>query len=282
MPGMYRSNPPGFSGTDGGPPVLAPPPDLLTHCQRWRGGRASYRPAGEPFDPRHFAVEPIEDRSAKDFVCQNHYSHSYVAARRRYGLILKEPFRPAELMGVAVFSVPMSQAVVPKYLGVPADQGVELGRFVLLDAPQVAANSESWFLSRALKQLWRDLPEMKGVVSFCDPLERRDDAGQIVKFMHRGTVYKATNALFKGTTLPRRLVMSRCGRVVSERALQKLRNDEQGAAYAYRQLVALGAPPYRAGEGNAGYLTRALAEGGFRRIQHPGNLGFVFARRKGI
>ena len=56
----------------------------------------SYRPAGEPIDPRRYEVAAIaSDRTAKDFVLPHHYSGSYPAARFRFGL-----FRRAVLDGV--------------------------------------------------------------------------------------------------------------------------------------------------------------------------------------
>ncbi len=58
--------------------------------QRWRGGRASYRPKGEPIDTRLYEVAAIDgkgaDNACKTFVQANHYSASYPAARQRLGL----------------------------------------------------------------------------------------------------------------------------------------------------------------------------------------------------
>ena len=65
--------------------------------------------------------------------------------------------------------------------------------------------------------------------------------------------------------------------MVSARALSKLRNDDRGAAYAYRDLLAAGAPPRQLGEDNRAYVARALAEGPFRRFKHPGNLTYTWA-----
>lgn len=50
-------------------------------CQRWRGRRDHYRPAGERFDPAAFGVEVIPERDARAFVVAHHYSGSYPAAR---------------------------------------------------------------------------------------------------------------------------------------------------------------------------------------------------------
>ena len=50
------------------------PAQLALFCQRWRDGRTSYRPAGEPFDPSRLAVEPIDEAEAKRYIKKNHYS----------------------------------------------------------------------------------------------------------------------------------------------------------------------------------------------------------------
>jgi hypothetical protein len=104
------------------------------------------------------------------------------------------------LVGVAVFSVPMSQAVIPKWLGVSASSGVELGRFVLLD--EVPFNAETWFLARAVRVLRAELPELAGIVSFSDPVPRRDSSGALVMPGHVGTIYQARNAAYRGRTAP--------------------------------------------------------------------------------
>lgn len=74
------------------------------------------------------------------------------------------------------------------------------------------------------------------------------------------------------------LVMSHTGmevenmvREISERALSKIRAGDSGAAYAYRQLLAAGAPEREWGEEPADYVRRALTSGAFTKIRHPGN-----------
>ncbi|VTU44305.1 hypothetical protein [Variovorax sp. RA8] len=61
------------------------------------------------------ASEPLDEREAKAFVEEMHYSGSYPAARCRAGIFVKEPFQQARLPGVGVFSVPMNQKVIPAY-----------------------------------------------------------------------------------------------------------------------------------------------------------------------
>jgi len=111
-------------------------------CQRWGpGGQQSWRHRRDGgFDARRYAVTEIADPAAKSWVCGRHYSGSYPAALRRYGLLdLAGPGGP-QLAGVAVLSVPASRQVLTGvFPGLePYVQSAELGRLVL--APSVAAN----------------------------------------------------------------------------------------------------------------------------------------------
>lgn len=60
------------------------------------------------------------------------------------------------------------------------------------------------------------------------------------------------------------------------RALSKLRLDERGAAGAYQQLLAAGAPHRMPGECTSAYVDRVLQEGPFQRLKHPGNHAYVW------
>lgn len=242
----------------------------MTACQRWRNGRCQYRPAGETFDASRATVNLIDEGTARRFIVEHHYSSSYPAARLRVGLFVKDRFCRDYLAGVAVFSVPMSQAIVPKHFhGLAPKRGVELGRLVLLD--DVAANAESWFVARAFRALKGVLPEVDGVLSYSDPLARMNAAGEVVKRGHIGTVYQALNANYLGLARGGTMILARDGRIVSRRALSKLRNDESGAEYVYEQLRAMGAPERQPFEDSKVYADRALREGGFRKVSHPGN-----------
>lgn len=249
-------------------------------CQRWRNHRSSYRPAREPIDPSKFGVEPIErDRDARAFVVAHHYSASYPAARFRAGLFRQaHRFAKRELVGVAVFSVPAQSRAIPCWLEVPGPEGVELGRFVLLD--DVRSNAETWFLARALRQLREELPEVRRVLSYSDPAERVVD-GVVVKRGHVGTIYRAANASHLGRSKVETEQVSPRGVVVSRRALSKIRNDERGAGAAVRRLVALGGPERQAHEPGRLYVERALREGGFRPHRHPGKHVFAFGLYRG-
>jgi hypothetical protein len=239
-------------------------------CQRWRAGRESYRPSREPLDPTRFAVDGISEKVAKAFVVEHHYSGSYPAARVRVGL-----FRGHDLVGVAVFAEPAQRATIPRYAPGATD-GVVLARFVLLD--EVEANAETWFLARA----FRGLGGLDAVVSYSDPVRRTASDGRVVLPGHVGTIYQAFNGRYLGRSRAELLHLGPDGRVVSRRGLSKLRNDERGADGVYRALLALGAPARRPLEDGPAYVARALAEGPFRRLRHPGNHVYAWPLRRGV
>ena len=242
--------------------------------QRWRDRRDSYRQRGDRFDPSAFGVEVLrEDREARAFVQAHHYSGSYPAARCRVGLYRgREGWYRGELVGVAVFSVPMAQAVIPRWGGVEAASGVELGRFVLLDS--VGFNAESWFLSRALRALRAELPEVEAVVSLSDPVPRSTSSGIVVTPGHVGTIYQALGASYRGRTEARTHYQGADGRFLSPRALSKIRGEERGWEYASRDLIQAGADPRWIGEAPEAWLARVLPS--FRRVRHPGNHVYLF------
>lgn len=243
-------------------------------CQRWRDHRSSYRPAGEPIQTRRYEVEAMgDDGEARRFVEQHHYSGSYPAARRRFGL-----WRGVTLVGVAVFSVPISPAVITSALDlVDWREAVELGRLVLLD--DVPANGESWFIAQCFRALRRE--GFAGVVSFSDPLPRRDASGRAVFRGHVGTIYQASNARYVGQATPRTLRLLPTGEVFSSRAAQKIRARDRGCRYAAEQLAAAGADPLTDDEDARAWLRRWLPAV-TRTVRHPGNHKYAwsFGRRK--
>lgn len=256
------------------PALLGALPVALTErCLRWNGRRFRHRPAGEPLETHRYSVQPLDEPRAKQFVLAHHYSGSYPAARFRAGLFEHAAFRAPELVGVAVFSVPMTQSLVPKYLQTQPNRGVELGRLVLDE--RVPGNGESWFLARAFRLLRQTL-DVDGVVSFCDPVPRFDLAGREVKRTHTGVIYRAHNARQAGRTLPRTLLLMPNGLCASDRALSKIRNREQGYDYAMRQLLAAGASERSIGEEPREWISRLRNEGFLRPVRHPGNLAFTW------
>lgn len=242
-------------------------------CQRWRERRPRYRPSGERIRPAEYAVDLLaRDRDARAFVEAHHYSGSYVAARLRVGLWRARP-TGSLLVGVAVFSVPAQAAAIPRWCGVPATGGVELGRFVLLD--EVPGDGESWFLARALRCLRSALPDVEAVLSYSDPVPRAATDGRLVTPGHVGVVYQASNARYLGRSSPRTLHLLPDGRALSPRSLSKIRLGERGAVAAARALVDAGLPPRERAEAPAAWLARVLPL--CRRVRHPGNHAYAWA-----
>lgn len=247
----------------------------IEFCQRWRERRDVRRRAGEPFDPSRFDVGPVEHAEARAFVERHHYSGTYVAACLEVALWHRPPLRRRDvLVGVAVFSQPMNQQVVPARTGHKPSEGVELGRFVLLD--EVQANAETWMLARAFRLLQLERFDVRAVVSYSDPVPRQRADGGMVMPGHVGTIYQAHNGRYVGRSCARWRTYGPDGREVSQRALSKLRRGEVGADYAYRDLLAMGAPRMQHGESAAVYIRRALTEGPFTRIRHPGNYAYAW------
>jgi hypothetical protein len=187
-------------------------------------------------------------------------------------------YRARTLVGVAVFSVPAQRAAIPRWTG--TTEGVELGRVVLLD--EVPGNGESWFLARAFKALRQELPTVRAVLSYSDPLPRSTDEGRVVTPGHVGVIYQAFNARHLGRARAEAIILDRDGRTVSRRGLCKLRNGERSAASTERRLLAAGAPERRHGEAVDAWVDRAILEGPFRRVRHPGNLVYAWAIDRGL
>lgn len=125
-----------------------------------------------------YEVKRIPCKLAKEYITKNHYSHGcHNAPSPCYGLYDKE-----ELIGCLMFATPCSENVRASIFGVEHKNNVtELHRLHILDG--TPKNTESYFISRCLKLLRKDKPQIHGVISFSDLTEG-----------HTGIVYKATNA----------------------------------------------------------------------------------------
>ncbi len=249
----------------------------LPLCQRWNRGRTSYRPAREPIDTRRHAVDLIETRDAKAFIREHHYSHSFPSSILPVGLFRTEPFHTARLAGVAVFGVPTHQGVIPHWTGVPPKNGCLLARFALLN--EVEGNGETYTLGRAWDALRREKPHIEVVLAYSDPVARRAPSGQILKPGHYGHIYRSHNGYYLGRARARTLIVAAGGVIVNERSLSKLRNDERGRDGVEADLRRLGAPARHPHESGAAYVDRAIREGPFRRVPHPGCHVYAWAVR---
>lgn len=244
----------------------------MTDSLRWRDRKGVFRES-ERIDPSRYAVEEIHlDNVAKDFVLRHHYSTSYVAALRRFGL-----FRQGRLVGVAVFSRPISDGLLTNtFKRDKVEQLCELGRFVLLD--EEPSNTETWFLARCRKLLIA--LGYRGVVSCSDPTPRTDRDGRTVFLGHVGVIYQGMSSVHVGRTKARTIQIFDDGTVANERSLCKIRALHRGWQGAVRKLAAHGADLRAAPHdgdraGWRAWLKRELARI-TRPLRHPGNFKYAF------
>lgn len=249
-------------------------------CQRWRDRRGTYRPPNELISTHDYEVAPITFLEAKAFVQQHHYSASYVACRFRYGLFLRYgQFPKDQLVGVAVFSMPMSHKVLTNIFPCDVLEAVELGRFVLLDI--VPSNAESWFFARCRELLKRE--GIKGIVAFSDDTPRTSTVPvpSLIFSGHIGTIYQSSNAVYLKRTTRRILKLLPDGTIFSDRTASKIRNAERGWRYAANILVKHGAtePPATNTDDHTGlrawltYWTTLLT----RPLHHAGNHRYAWS-----
>lgn len=254
-------------------------------CQRWVDGRHSWRHRSDGgFDPARYSVAPIDEATAKSYVVRHHYSGSYPAASRRFGLFVDDDCDDP-LVGVAVFGIPMStRALTNVYPDLePVAESLELSRFVLegergSSSGRAPGNSETWFLARCCEEL--AAAGVLGLVAFSDPVPRR--VGEQLLFPgHVGLVYQASNAVALGRGTARTLTLLPDGRVLSARSAQKVRSQERGHEHVERLLVGYGARAPKAGERPAQWLDQALDDIGTTRVRHGGNWRYAIPTVRG-
>ena len=134
-----------------------------------------------------YTINKISKSEAKEVLNKYHYlSHQGFSFRsgHNYGLFLSD-----KIIGVAIFHSPSVPETVKGMFGLARDQqqGIyELGRLAL-DPSIYEKNLTSWFLSRAIKLLRKEI-EVKAILSYAD------------SSLHNGYVYQATNFKYYGLT----------------------------------------------------------------------------------
>lgn len=123
-----------------------------------------------------YEVRPIDYQTAMDTVVKNHYLHRRCPCSMAFGL-----FKGDDLMGVVTYGVPCSSTLLKGICGEDEMHNVyELNRLWI--HPDVPKNAASYFVSRTLRQLDKEI-----VVSFAD-----------TSVGHVGYVYQASNFLYCG------------------------------------------------------------------------------------
>jgi hypothetical protein len=144
-----------------------------------------------------YSIRLIPCLDAKDFIHTHHYSQgSHYRPAPNYGL-----FDGENLIGVLMIATPCSERVRASVFGADYKTHVsELHRLAILD--NTPKNTESWFISRCLKMLRQDKPELWCLVSFAD-----------TTVGHKGTIYRASNAIYAGMTQPQTFYEDETGRL---------------------------------------------------------------------
>lgn len=123
------------------------------------------------------SVLPIASKLATEMVIKHHYLHRRPPILFAHGLILG-----SQVVGVVTFGTPPSRHLQMSACPSEPSNVIELNRLWVDDS--MPRNSESWFVSRALKQL-----PPRIVVSYADTAQG-----------HTGYVYRALNFRYAGWT----------------------------------------------------------------------------------
>jgi hypothetical protein len=144
-----------------------------------------------------YQISVIQSKTAKEFIKKHHYSKGcHNGASPCFGLFDKN-----DLIGVLAVCNPCSEAVKASVFGEELKDSVrELHRLVILD--DTPKNTESWFISRALKEMQKVRPDIKCLISFADETEG-----------HNGTIYQASNALYCGRSAKATFFLDEDGRL---------------------------------------------------------------------
>lgn len=247
-----------------------------TRSQRWRDRRSRFVPAASEIDPRTLSVDVIDTvRDAAPFIARHHYAGTMPVTRLSVGLFRNGPGGRSELVGVCAFAHPINDAAVPKSAGLSNPRAAcDLGRLAILD--DVGGNGETFLVSRALKLLRREKPEIISVISYADPIRRVDETGHVYLPGHVGQLYAVMGSRYVGRSCSRADLIMPDGRPLSSRALSKIRNGETGQRYAIESLVRAGARPPRSGGDRRFWLAELESTGFLTRRRHPGNHIYVF------
>lgn len=122
-------------------------------------------------------VHQVSSQVANIAVVRHHYLHRKTSISFAYGL-----YKGPKLMGVVTFGTPPSRHLQMSACPSDPSKVLELNRLWVDDV--LPHNTESWFVSRALKML-----PPRIVVSYADP-----------KFGHYGYIYRALNFHYAGWT----------------------------------------------------------------------------------
>lgn len=133
-------------------------------------------------------IRQIDTNTARSYIAENHYTKSCALGRISYGY-----FEDNELKGAIVFSQPAGKFVASGIW----DKGTQRNtlEFIRMFLDDSAVIKESQFIGQVIKELRKDMPEVKILVTYAD-----SQAG------HVGYIYQATNWIYIGTASDERKI----------------------------------------------------------------------------
>lgn len=154
-------------------------------------------------------VTPCDICEIKDFIENNHYSHSVNGVKITFCFSVK--FND-NLVGGVIFGAMSTTAW--KRFAKEEQKVLELRRLVLVD--EAGKNSESRVIGYCLRWIKKHAKHIDIVVSYADPLHG-----------HTGVIYRASNFKYEGTSSPDKgFIDKESGKIYHSRALRtKYRGD---------------------------------------------------------
>jgi len=138
-------------------------------------------------------IKPIHKNLAKELIIKNHYTHKWTVCRIAYGIYHKEYIEStffggynSKLIGVLVYGQAVGRNASTSISPLLNNNNVfELTRLWIADG--YGKNIESYCIAESFRQLNRDYPQIKCILSYAD-----SEAG------HTGKIYQATGFLYQG------------------------------------------------------------------------------------
>lgn len=160
---------------------------------------------------KEIELRVIPSKIANPFVCAHHYSKTFVRnSQLHFGAFLH-----GGLHGVLSFGPSMDKSKIQGLVrDTPWDGFIELNRMAFDDV--LPRNSESYCIGRTLREIRKQAPQIKWVVSFADGCSCGD-----------GTIYRASNFVLTGIQRNSTILELPWGERVSSITLSTTKNSER-------------------------------------------------------
>mgnify|MGYP003342377460 FL=1 len=140
-------------------------------------------------------LRPISKKIAKELIVKNHYTHKWSLCRIAYGIFYKDYIESTffggyneKLIGCVVYAQPVGRSAAASISeSLTIDKVFELVRLWVADG--YGKNIESFSVAESFRQLNRDFPQIKAIISYADGEQN-----------HKGTIYQALGFKYQGNS----------------------------------------------------------------------------------